>query len=251
LNALQNRAEVAQYAATNPDDFLTLNPDFVLHRGDYRVQLAGEDNGLQESADRLVASVYGSRGLKVAGFPPAPHSGHGNAAQETLVASRGQHVIGTLTVTVDAGTGLHAEAFYERQLSEMRLRGCRLCEVTRLAIHPDVQGHEVMATLFNVAFLVASEVYGRTDLVAEVHPRHAAFYRRAMGYRVAGPRHFCARVLAPAVLMHLQLAYARNQILKLAGTEGRGGHGLYRLFLPPAEQQGLLRKLALPTARVV
>jgi len=221
---------------------LVVNPDFALVRSDYRVRLAGETSPLHARAHNLVASMYGSRGL-VATAPSRPGR---EAEQVTLAASAGHRVFGTLTLGMDSDTGLLADSLYRPEIDELRRRGRRLCEVTRLAFDPELSCQEVMATVFNVAFVLAREVHTRTDLLAEVHPRHAKFYRRTMGYRIAGPVRTCQRVRAPAVLLHLCLDFARSQIRQFGGTRIQGERSLYRLFLPAVEQEVLLKKLIVP-----
>lgn len=233
-----------QYPAGEHNAHPTLNPDFSLVRNDYRVRIASEGSQLHSRASKLVTGMYGSRGLRAS--RPAPSVGRPELRrreQVTLAASRGHHVLGTLTLGMDSGIGLLADTLYRPEVDALRSRDNRLCEVTRLALDPELSCREVMATLFHVAFVLASEVYDRTDLLAEVHPRHAGFYRRTMGYRVVGPERLCPRVGAPAVLMHLSLEFASSQIRQLAGTCPRWNRNLYRLFLPPAEQEVLLRKL--------
>lgn len=215
-----------------------VNPDFVLERNDYRVQIANEESPLHASASNLVANLYGSRGLLTDALTPTDIQ----PAQTTLAVSSGHQVFGTLTFGVDTDWGgLLADSLYRREVDAIRNRGGRLCEVTRLAMEPQMSSPEALATIFHVTFILASEVHTCTDLLVEIHPRHASFYQRSMGYRVVGPERTCARVGAPAVLMHLCLDFARNQIHQLAGAQN--GRSLYRLFLPPAEQQILLQKL--------
>jgi hypothetical protein len=204
------------------------------------VRIANVESHLHTRAGKLVTSMYGSRGLMTEG----PSHADREPEQVTLAVSSGNRVFGTLTLGVDSDTGLLADSLYRREIDALRTRGGRLCEVTRLAMEPELSCPEVMATIFNVAFILAREVHTRTDLLVEVHPRHAPFYRRTMGYQVAGPVRMCQRVSAPAVLMHLCLDFARKQIRRLAGA--LQGRSLYRLFLPPAEQKVLLKKLTAP-----
>lgn len=227
----------ASCPGTDHKDDLTLNPDFTFDRDDYRIRLVNEGHPLHTKAGNLVTSMYGSRGLGIG------QSGNRQREQVTLAASRGTDVLGTLTLGVDAGSGLLADSLYQPEINPLRLRGHRLCEVTRLALDPESGSREVMASLFQVAFVLASEVHGRTDVLAEVHPRHAGFYRRTMGYRVAGPERICPRVGAPAVLLHLCLDFARSQIRQLAGTCSRRDRNLYRRFVPAAEQEALVTEL--------
>lgn len=223
------------------NDNVAVNPDFTLVRSDYRVRLASEDSHLHTRAGKLVSSMYGSRGLMTDGSLCVDTP----LDQVTLAASSGNRVFGALTLGVDSGKGLLADALYRSEIDELRTGGRQMCEVTRLALDPQLSCPEVMATMFNVALVLAKGVYQRTDLIAEVHPRHAGFYQRTLGYRVVGPERICARVSAPAVLMRLCLDFATDQIRKLAGISRRGERSLYRLFLPPAEQKMLLKKLTI------
>ncbi|MFA5631099.1 MAG: hypothetical protein WC997_06285 [Porticoccaceae bacterium] len=217
-----------------------LNPNFAFVRNDYRVRLVEEASPLHTKVNDLITGMYGARGL----ITTTATSTQTTAPQRlTLAASSGHRVFGTLTLGMDTGQGLMADELYKNEIDELRARGRRLCEVTRLAFEPALSCQEVMATIFNVAFVLARDVHARTDLVAEVHPRHAAFYRRAMGYQVVGPVRMCPRVSAPAVLLHLCLDFARSQIRKLAGSETSSERSLYRFFLPAAEQKTLLSKL--------
>ena len=59
----------------------------------------------------------------------------------------------------------------------------------------------VLGTLFHLAYIHGRLIRGATDLVIEVHPRHASFYRRMLGFRIIGAERICPRVDAPAVLM--------------------------------------------------
>jgi len=233
-----------QYSGVEPDGNLTLNPDFSLDRRDYRVRLAGEEGLLRTQVDNLVASQYSSRGLCADGSLRSDIQ----PGEVTIVAAREEEVFGTITLRKDSDAGLLADSLYRREIDTLRVQGRRLCEVTRLAVDAQSSCMEVMASLFNVAFVLAKDVHDRTDLVAEVHPRHVGFYQRTMGYRIAGPERVCIRVGAPAVLMHLPLEFAGSQIRELAGTCVRHDRNLYRLFLPAEEQEALFENLTLPVA---
>lgn len=240
------------YSGTDQNSDLTLNPDFALVRNDYSVQLANEGHPLHAEASNLVTSMYDSRGLGTA--QPSHAVGppeNWRREQVTLAASRGPQVLGTLTLGVDSGNGLLADSLYRPEIKPLRQQGHLLCEVTRLAFDPAVRNREVMATLFHVAFVLASVVHERTDLFAEVHPRHAGFYQHTMGYQIAGPERICPRVGAPAVLMHLPLDFARRQIHQLAGTCTQQDRNLYRLFLPSVEQELMLKNLVVPDSAII
>lgn len=220
-----------------------LNPQFAFARTGYHVRLAHSNTHLVKQASRLVQSLYGARGLRTAGSPTLP----ARTAQTTLAACTGDEVFGTLTLGLDTPpAGLLADVLYREEIDRLRAGGGRVCEVTRLAVDARTGAPDVLPAIFNIAFILARHVHRMTDVVVEVHPRHADFYRRLMGYRVAGPERVCPRVGAPAVLMHLCLDHAEQQIRTLAGSGSTGARSLYREFLPLPQQQAVLRGLLAP-----
>jgi len=219
---------------------VSVNPQFSLPRNDYEIGLAEPASGLQMQASALVAALYVARGLAL---PPAVMCDESPAY--TLIAKRDDRVFGTMTLRLDQGGGLLADGLYREQIDGFRRDGARVCEVTGLALDPVYSSSEALASLFNVAFVLARAVYGCSALFAEVHPRHGAFYRRSMGYRLVGPELTCPRVNAPAVLLHLDLAYAEAQIEALAGKPTASARSLYSLFLPPVDNQSLRERLLL------
>jgi hypothetical protein len=222
----------------------TINPDFALVRSAYHIRVANQANCLQTQVSKLIANMYGSRGLDTA----QPSNLSSVPEQTTLAACAGDHVFGTLTLRVDSSSGLLADTLYRQQIDEVRATGRHVCEFTRLAMDPALSTPDVMASIFCVAFVLARQVHHRTDVFAEVHPRHVRFYQRHLGYKVAGPVRTCPRVNAPAVLMHLCLDYAEGQIIQLAGKSEATERSLYKLFLPLQEHVGLLNELITPGA---
>lgn len=221
------------------DPDVIVNPDFFVVRDGYHVRFANGFEHLKKKMSLLVERMYTARGLHARHAASDP----GRAGQTTLVACRGDHLFGTLTVGVDSGEGLLADTLYRPQIDAARHEGARVCELTRLAMDPSLNSPQVMATVFHLAFMVARFVHDMTDLFVEVHPRHAGFYRRMFGHRVAGPERTCPRVGAPAVLMRLPLDHAEQQILRHGGTGRCARRSLYPLFFSPAEQDALLQQL--------
>jgi len=217
-----------------------MNPDFAMTRDGYHVRLADSQvDGVRSRISQLVHRMYSWRGL--ASGQPTTYSEH--PGQTTLVACKGDLLFGTLTVGVDSSRGLLADTLYREEIDDARRNGARVCEVTRLAMDPAHSSPEVLATIFNLAFMITRLVHDMTDLFVEVHPRHTAFYRRMMGYRVAGPERICPRVGAPAVLMRLSLAHAEQEIRRIGGNEDATDRSLYRLFFSAAEQERMLLSL--------
>lgn len=221
-----------------------IDPDFSITRDGYHVRLAHGMEHLRSRISLLVERMYAWRGL---------HTDHpvmqaDRPGQTTLVACSGDHLFGTLTVGIDTEDGLLADTLYRQQIDAARRRGGRVCEVTRLAMDPTLSTPEVMATIFHLGFVIAHAVHGMTDSFIEVHPRHTGFYKRMLGYDVAGPERTCPRVGAPAVLMHLSLEHAEREIRRHGGNRHTDDRSLYRLFLSQAEHAEMLTRLRGATA---
>ena len=103
--------------------------------------------------------------------------------------------------------------------------------------------------MFHVAFLYARQRFGATHMLAEVNPRHVAFYSRMLGFQAAGQERHCERVDAPAVLLSQTLDEIEQEIeAHHSGSVdcgcGQRGRSLYPLSLSPAEAQEVSRNLA-------
>ncbi|QDF98683.1 hypothetical protein CJ010_20140 [Azoarcus sp. DD4] len=208
---------------------LQLNPDFALIRDGYHIRIADGIDALERRIPQLIERMYSSRGLRTY---------HAElvrcATRTTIAACRGDHLVATLTLGLDSADGLMADTLYRDEIDAFRLAGGRVCEVTRLAMDPEHSSPEVMAAMFQLVYVLARMVHRMTDLFIEVHPRHAGFYRRMLGYTVAGPERICPRVGAPAVLMHMSQQEVDELIALHAGQPDSTARSLYRLFAPPA-----------------
>lgn len=211
----------------------------LLERRDYCVRLADSD-GQRSRVSMLVNRMYAWRGY---------HAGSATESARrpneiTLEASYGQRLYSTLTLRLDGPDGLAADGLYGEIVDEQRLQGKRLCELTRLAADPRYSSKEILASLIHLSYIYARLMHGCTDAYIEVNPRHVAFYQRMLGFRRAGPERTCARVGAPAVLMHLPIDHMQEQIRLLAGGAGtEGARSLYPYFFSSHEETGLLRRI--------
>lgn len=207
-------APLPQSPATAPhtSPFSPPTHAFQLSQDDCDIAVLEPHDPLRTHADKLIAALYAAKGLAVPVAPSMP------ARQErTVVARRDNLVVGTLTVGLDGNDGLLADALYGEQLDTVRQQGGRLCELTRFAIDPAANSSALMNAIFSLGFLVGRLMHDMTDAVIEVHPRHATYYGRRFGYRIAGPERICPRVGAPAVLMHVSLLEAEAQIRQDGG----------------------------------
>ncbi len=215
-----------------------LNPDFKLMRNGYEIRIANGTDALKRNTARLIERMYSSRGL----FP----YGQGESLDErniTVVACKGDCAVATLTLCLDVGAGLLADTLYPDEINAARIAGSRVCEITRLAMDPEHSSHETLAGMMQILYVVARLTHQVTDVFIEVHPRHAGFYRRLLGYRTAGPERICPRVGAPAVLMHLCQHQLDTLIDKHAGRTDDDSRSFYRLFPQRSELEVIQRSL--------
>ena len=169
-----------------------------------------------ESARRLVDERYWWRGYR----PTRPtgtdkQQAVNNHNRLMLIARQAGELVGTLTIGFDSRLGLLAERTHTQAVQLLRRQGRVLCELTRLALRKRARSKWVLATLFELAYLVGRVGRNVTDVVVEVNPRHVAFYRRVFGFLVASPARTCPRVNAPSVLMRLELAQLERHFHKV------------------------------------
>ena len=203
-----------------------------------RIRLADSD-GHRSAASFLVRKMYGWRGYEV-------QSNAQRNASVTFVASHETKTLATITVGFDSGEGVSAHSLYPEYVDHLRDKDARLCEFTRLAVDRNEHSKELLAMMFHVAYMYSRRLHGCTDLLVEVNPRHATFYRRLLGFQQAGPERVCERVQAPAVLLWLPLEHAERQIARYGGKAELIGatRSLYPLFFSPTEEVGIARRLA-------
>lgn len=146
----------------------------------------------------LVRRMYAWRGYSVTATLPA----FDDPNRLTLVAWQAGEVAATLTIGRDSPDGLLADALYRDELGALRARGRVVCEVTRLAVNPDLRSANLLGDLFKAALRFGQERFTASDVIVEINPRHLNYYRRRYGFRQIGAIKPCPRVDAPAVLLH-------------------------------------------------
>jgi hypothetical protein len=211
--------------------------DDVLHEQEnFRIRLA-DRNSQRSKANLLIKRMYSWRGYKITNGVASR-----KLDQITLVAYRKEQLFGTLTVALDCG-GLQVDQLYGSEVDALRSEGRTLCECTRLAVDPEYSCKEALAALMNLAIVYAFRVAECDDMLIEVNPRHAGFYKRKLGFVEAGSERMCPRVNAPAVLLRLIGAYATEQIDKHGGHQTTGTKSLYPYFFSKREEEGLCARL--------
>ena len=107
--------------------------------------------------------------------------------ETVLTIARESLTVTTLTAMADGPKGLPLDRVYKDELTKLRGQGRTLVEVGLFA---DRRKHlartaEALFQLMRYAFFYGKE-RGMTDFVIGVHPRHARFYIRALGFDYLG-----------------------------------------------------------------
>lgn len=155
----------------------------------------------QGAVSRLVRRMYAWRGYSM---QPSVYP-QNDPNRVTLAVWDDEDVVATLTIGLDSSDGLLADGLYAQELSALRRLGRRVCEVTRLAVHPEFSSGQMLNALFRSALMYGKEHMQASDAVIEVNPRHVRYYERRFGFRQVGKLRQCERVNAPAVLLHQTL----------------------------------------------
>lgn len=188
-------------------------PNCLLQRNSYSIHLV---NSFKQriKATTLIKQMYASRGYSTESNSVFSHKPN----EFTFLASIGDIVAGTLTLKIDSEEGLLADELYHSEIDCFREKGRRVCELSKLVLDPQHGSKEMIAVLFQFAYIYARNLYQATDFFCEVNPRHATPQRRMFGFQQIGEKKICPRVNAPAVLLHLEHKFIEKQINSLAGT---------------------------------
>jgi hypothetical protein len=144
-----------------------------------------------EQAFRLLARQYQARGYegpspKLFRFTPY----HALPDTATFVAKHDAAVVATLSLVPDTAVmGLPLEEIYGPEVARLRGEGRRLAEVTSLA--DQGLGHREFLQVFAALARLMCQHHlsqGGNTWVITTHPRHAAYYRKVLGFVPLGPR---------------------------------------------------------------
>lgn len=161
-----------------------------------------------EAGLRLLYASYVRSGLAVrnpSGIRVTPY--HLLDTTEVFVAKARQEVFMTISLIADGQLGLPMESMYGDQIQQLRTSGKRVAEVGCFA------DRRADGMRFNPAFNGLTKLLVQTarhrgydTLVVAVHPRHANFYRRLLGFEDIGGLAYCEYVAnRPAVALLLDL----------------------------------------------
>jgi hypothetical protein len=202
--------------------------DCRIHDRILTICLADTEDG-RHRASSLIHKMYSSRG-----YDGAHHLSEG-ANRITLTASFEDRIVGTITLGIDSPAGILADEIFKEEVDKHRIKGGKVCELTKLAFDPAVRSKLVLASLFHIAFIYLQRIHRCTDIFIEVNPRHRLFYERMLGFRREGVRKLNPRVNAPAFLLCADVPFIDEQIRKYGGTAGQASatKSLYPYFFSP------------------
>lgn len=197
-NAVGNTQRTGFHAPLRPDSPSQAEPWEKL------VYKIADSRDERVQALRLVHDVYTAERLMpptASGMRVTPW--HLSEGTNIYVAKQAQRVVCTMTSVPDGEHGLPLETIYPSEVAARRRAGRRLAEVTCLAARQDAysteQGFRVFVRLVGLLFQ-ACRFAGRERLLIAVHPRHARFYRRALGFeQIGGVRVYPSVCDQPAV----------------------------------------------------
>jgi hypothetical protein len=204
----------------------------------FKIRIANRE-GFQQAASTLIERRYTERGYQTSPKPPK------DPRLFTFVAYDEGRLVGTIGIRLDSVRGLSADERYKEETDALRSAGCKLCEYTRLALDHETISKPVLASLFHTATILAHEVRGYDHAIIEVHPRHAAFYRRALLFEQIGEERLNRRVNAPGVLLCLPFERVPLELEKFGGRPdlSKGTHMIYPYFFGRTEAEGIRRRL--------
>ena len=135
-------------------------------------------------AFRLIQKAYEQRGLAVpnqSGMRVTDY--HLLPSTEVVVGIENEEVICTASIVHDGSLGLPMECVYAPEVNERRHHGIHVAEVSCLADKPN-ESKSSFTPLARLMSLIAqsSKRRGVDELLIAVHPRHAGFYERYLGF---------------------------------------------------------------------
>jgi len=167
----------------------------------YKVAQSPEE---REAAFRLLHRGYVEKGL----MPPNEYGmrvtpAHLVPSTQVYIALEGEEVLYTMSLVLGSDTELPLEALYRDEVGALRAAGRNVAEVTCLTSSQKYDKklmYAVFARLVSLMFQQARHL-GIDGLLIAVHPKHASFYGRQLGFVQYGPEKRYALVGdKPAVL---------------------------------------------------
>ena len=173
-----------------------------------------ENQRERAAAYRLCHEAYVRAGLMLPNRSQMrilPH--HLLATSVVFIGVQDDEVISTVSLIGDGQLGLPMECAYGGEVAELRSPSRWLGEISSLASDPR-QPRCQLDLLCNLTRLMAqyAQRHGLEHLLAAVHPKHARFYQRFLGFeRLGDPKPYPAARHRPSVALVLDLPGLEQQ----------------------------------------
>jgi hypothetical protein len=215
----------------------TSSLEYPVDEQHFRIRLANSENR-REAASLLIKKMYSWRGYAV------DHLLNSEPNRIMLVVESEGRTVATMSLCLDSESKLPADENYHDRLEELRRRGRKLCEPSRLAIEKNLP-YRVFASMMHTSYIYSHKIHNCTDYVIEVNPRHGNFYKKMLGFQDFGELRTCTRVNAPALLLRLRGEYMGKQIKKFGGLFERHGSekSFYPYFFSQVDEIGITDRL--------
>lgn len=212
--------------------------DETVQQQKFKIRLASSDSR-RRTASMLIEKRYAARGYTAGTLNEDPR-------RITVLVFMEEKIVGTTTLGLDGPAGLMADSIYKDEIDSLRAEGRSVCELTKLAIDDEyVDSKHIVAALFHLCKIYGQSLQHATDFVIEINPRHAAFYKKLLGFESFGSERVCPRVNAPAVLLRLPLRHADEQIALYGGLRkaAKGTRSLYPYCFSREDEAGIADRL--------
>jgi hypothetical protein len=158
------------------------------------------------SAFRLLQQRYASAGLSKENQPIRVEPFHFWRQSQVFVAIKNRQVVGCLTLVRPGPFGMPSEHSHPEVLGAVPV-GSAVGEVTSFAIAKDCGLHSLDIFLGLTQLIQRFGIHNDVEYIfAVVHPRHARFYERAIGFKVIGEELPCERVAgSPGLALMVKL----------------------------------------------
>ena len=127
------------------------------------------------------------------------------ASTNEFIAVSQEEVIGTVSLIGDGELGIPMESIFPEPVKKYREQGLKIGEVSCLTVQEDLS-QNFMKVVVGITRIMSQFAHadGIQKLLIAVHPKHAQFYERFMGFEQIGPERSYPNVQnAPAVAYSL------------------------------------------------
>lgn len=209
----------------------------LVQQQNYKIRLAHSKRSLK-SASLLVQRMYRQKGYDIPSITKLPD-------HITLSASQNGVEAGTITLGIDTGNGLQADLNYKQEVDQLRAEGRHICELTKFAVDQTIGSKPILAALFHITYIYGRVLQQQTDVVIEVTPKHAKFYKRMLGFEEIGSERLNSRVNTTGVLLRLEIEYVDRQIERWGGKADQAlkERSLYPYFFSKEDGEGITQRL--------